>query len=94
MQSELNPVASKWKRIGLALRLKHDTLENIQAGNLGNPTDCLTVTIKQWLNKNYNVKKFGEPTWQHLVEAVSHPSGGANVALATKIAENHMARGM
>ena len=94
VQSELNPVASNWKRIGLALRLKHDALENIQAANPGNPTACLTVTLKEWFNKAYNIKKFGEPTWQHLVEAVSHPVGGANVALATKIAENHKAKGM
>ena len=94
VQSELNPVASKWKSMGLALRLKPDILETIEAAKTGNPTACLIATIKEWLNSNYNVKKFGEPTWQHLVKAVSHPAGGANVALATKIAENHKARGM
>ena len=94
VQSELNPISSCWKSVGLALRLKHDVLETIQAGNPGNPTACLTVTLKEWLNQNYNVKKFGEPTWQHLVEAVNHPVGGANVALATKIARNHKAKGM
>ena len=41
--------------------------------------------------RNYNVKKFGEPTWQKLVEAVGDPAGGANAALARKIATNHKA---
>ena len=80
--------------MGLALRMKPDILDTIQAENPGNPTACLIATLKEWLNRNYNVKRFGEPTWQRLVEAVSHPAGGANVALATKIAENHKVIGM
>ena len=94
MQSELNSIAATWKSIGLALRLKPDLLDTIEAAKTGNPTACLSATLKEWLKRNYNVKKFGQPTWQRLVEAVSHPVGGANVALATKIAENHKARGM
>ena len=94
VQSELNPIASNWKNVGLALRMKPDVLDTIQAENPGNSTACLSVTLKKWLNRNYNVKKFGEPTWQRLVEAVSHPSGGANVALAARIAENHKAIGI
>ena len=94
VQSELNPIAANWKNIGLALRLKPDLLETIEAAKTGNPPACLSVTIKEWLKRNYNVRKFGEPSWQHLVEAVNHPAGGANVALATKIAKNHKAKGM
>ena len=94
VQSELNPTASNWKSLGLALRLKPDVLDTIQAGNTGNPTACLLATLKEWLNRNYNMKRFGEPTWQHLVKAVSHPAGGGNVSLATKIAQNHKAKSM
>ena len=43
---------------------------------------------------NYNVKKFGEPTWQWLVEAVRDPAGGANMSLARDIARRHKARGI
>ena len=74
--------------------MKPDVLDTVQAENPGNPTACLSVTLIKWLNRNYNVKKFGEPTWQRLVEAVSHPAGGANVALAARIAENHKSIGM
>ena len=44
--------------------------------------------------RNYDVQKFGEPTWQQLVEAVGHPAGGANMAHAEKIAKRHKAGGM
>ena len=41
--------------------------------------------------KNYNVERFGEPTWQQLVEAVGHPAGGANMTLARNIVKRHKA---
>ena len=37
--------------------------------------------VKEWLKRNYNVEKYGEPTWQRLVEVVVHPAGGANPGL-------------
>ena len=89
--SELNPVCAKWKSIGIALRLSHSTLESIQANNNNNSTTCLTSVVTEWLKKNYNVQRFGEPSWQWLVKAVGDPAGGANMALATEIAGKHKA---
>ena len=48
----------------------------------------------EWLKRNYKVEKFGEPTWQRLVEAVGNPAGGEDMALARKIAGRHKAGGM
>ena len=93
VQSDLLPVATKWRSIGIALRLKYKILEGIQAGNNGDPPACLGAMVTEWLNRNYNVKRFGEPTWQRLVEAVGHPAGGANMALAREIARRHKAEG-
>ena len=50
--------------------------------------------LTEWLKKNYNVKKFGEPTWQMLVKAVGNRAGGGNNALAEKIATSHKGGGM
>ena len=94
MLKELSPISAKWNSIGLALRLKSDTLEVIQAGNIGDPRSCLTSVVKEWLKRNYDVRKFGEPTWRWLVEAVSSPTGGANMALARDMARKHKAGGM
>ena len=49
--------------------------------------------VTEWLKRNYNVRRFGEPTWQKLVEVVGHPAGGANKALARDIARRHKAGG-
>ena len=45
--------------------------------------------LTEWLKKNYNVEKFGPPTWKMLVEAVAAPNGGNNRSLAEKIATLH-----
>ena len=94
VQKELNPASAKWKSIGIALRLKPNTLDGINTCNNGDPISCLTSMVTEWVNRNYNVEKFGEPTWRWLVEAVGDPAGGANVALARDIARRHKTRGM
>lgn len=93
VKSELSSTSANWKSIGIALRLNPNILDCIQAGNNSDPTACLTSVVIEWLKRNYNVKKFGEPTWQRLVEVVGHPAGGANKALARDIAGRHKARG-
>ena len=91
---ELIPVTAKWLSIGIALRLRTSLLEAIRAGNFGEPSACLNSIVVEWLKRNYNVERFGEPTWQWLVEIVSDPTGGANMALARDIARRHKAEGM
>ena len=80
--------------IGIALRLKPSILDGISTENSGDPQACLTSMVTEWLNRNYSVKRFGEPTWQALVKAVGDPAGGANMALAREIARRHKAVGM
>ena len=89
VKSELTPVATNWKSIGIALRLKSAELNGIQASNSGDLTACLTSMVTEWLKRNYNVERFGEPTWKRLVEAVGDPAGGADKALARNIARRH-----
>ena len=90
--SELVPVSANWKNMGITLRLDPNILDSIAVSG-GDCTACLTSMVTEWLKKNYNVKRFGEPTWQWLVEAVGDPTGGANVAQAGVIARKHKARG-
>ena len=78
-----------WKKIGRALRLETNVLERIQAANPEDPEECLSQAIVQWLRRNYDVEKFGQPTWKCLVEVVAHPAGGSNRDLAIKIAQTY-----
>ena len=93
VRKERNKVSAKWRSIGVALRLDPNILDGIQAKNSGDPQACLSSVVTEWLKKNYNVERFGEPTWQWLVDAVSDPAGGAHMALAREIARRHKLKG-
>ena len=69
------------------MRLSPNSLNTISTKE--NVTDCLMEVLTQWLKKTYNVKRFGEPSWELLVKAVSDQAGGNDRALAEKIAQNH-----
>ena len=84
VKSQLVPVTVKWKDIGLALRLAPDKLDVIEAENQ-DINSCLTKTLGLWLKKNYDTKQFGEPSWKLLADAVAHPAGGNNCAVADNI---------
>ena len=86
VKSELEPVAARWKSIGLALRLDPSELKKIEKDNRDSVEDCLTEALTLWLNKAYNTERFGEPSWELLARAVGHPAGGNNPALAEQIA--------
>ena len=83
---ELTEVAAKWRNIGVLLGIRDSQLETIQGDS---PPDCLRQMLATWLRRNYNVKRFGEPTWVKLVETVNHSAGGGNPRLAMKIARKH-----
>ena len=83
---ELTDVTAKWKNIGIILGILDSRLESIKGDS---PQDYLREMLSMWLQKSYNVKRFGEPTWVKLVEAVNLPADGGNPSLAMKIARNH-----
>ena len=87
--TEMMPVASSWKAIGTGLRIEPERLETIQDSNSGEPKECLSEMLTCWLNRNYNVERFGEPTWRAVVKVVAHPAAGDNCALALNIAKQH-----
>jgi len=94
VKNELITVAARWRDVGIALHLKFDTLDNIENRCINEPHRCLELMVTEWLKRNYNLKRFGEPTWQKLVDVVNSPAGGANRALAIDIARRHKAGGM
>ena len=93
VKSALLPIAAKWKDVGIALRLRPSDLDSIETSpHSTSPDKCLSEMLTHWLRKNFNVGRFGEPTWQRLVEVVMDPAGGANPALANSIAGKHKVR--
>ena len=85
---ELTDVAASWRNIGIQLGIPDSQLETIQLQG-DKPLDCLRQTLSTWLRRNYNVGRFGEPTWMKLVEVVNDSAGGGNPSLAMEIARRH-----
>lgn len=88
-QNALIPAVAKWKAIGTGLGITRGKLDEIETAHPGDPSECLAETLTTWLRKGYNVKRFGEPTWEKLVQVVSNPAAGSNPALALTVARNH-----
>ena len=82
-------MAHKWKGIGLALRLSPNLLDKIHHKNYVDIENYLRDVLTEWLKKAYNTARFGDPSWKLLVEAVAHPAGGSDRALADKIAKKY-----
>ena len=87
--TKMMPVADSWKAIGTGLGIASGRLNTIQDSNSGKPRERLLEVLTCWLNRNYNVERFGEPTWRAVVKVVAHPAGGDNHALALNIAKQH-----
>ena len=85
---ELTDVVAGWRNIGTLLGIRDGQLQTIQL-QANSPLGCLREMLVTWLRRNYDVKRFGEPTWVKLVEVVNDPTGGGNPFLATEIARKH-----
>ena len=79
-------MASRWENLGLALRLRHSEITTIEK-NRASVEDCLKDVLIKWLQKAYNTTRFGDPSWNLLLEAVAHSAGGNDPALAERIAD-------
>ena len=85
----MRSVAGDWKAIGRGLKIDSGRLQTIQANNPGNTKECLSEMLTCWLKRNYDVERFGEPTWRAVVKVVADPVAGDNYALALSIAGKH-----
>ncbi len=83
-------VLSERKPIGVGFGLKLSKLNEIEETHHGTPKKCFLDVVTYWLNQNYNISKFGEPSWRKVVEVVASPAAGDNMVLATSIAQNHL----
>ena len=59
-----------WHSLGLQLGILYPTLEKIKKDNNHESDRCKTEMIAAWLNKEYDVLKFGVPSWSVLKAAL------------------------
>ena len=78
----ISTLAAQWFNLGLALRLSHGKLTQIESNHSKDSLRCLTETVNAWLQNSSN------PSWKKLVAALRSPSLG-RVDIATMIATAH-----
>ena len=87
--TSVSSLCANWHDLCLALGQPPSKLSAIRREQAGDTKACLREGLINWLQRNYNTELHGLPTWRKLVEAVDHPAGGSNHALALEIAEEH-----
>lgn len=86
---ELVSIKAKYYQLGVKLGLPPQELDAIRKEDPQDVDQVFTKAILRWLRQEYNITRFGIPTWRGLVEAVGSPAGGNNHALAMDIALKH-----
>ena len=67
---------AKWRHFGTFLRVKYQTMEAIDAGDGGNPADCMLDLLGKWTSNQAGTGALPR-TWQTVVEAVKKTGFGA-----------------
>ena len=82
-------VKAKYYQMGIALGLKPGAVDGIKKENIGDVDQAFQKVLLTWLRQVYDVKRHGPPSWRKLLECIGSPSGGANLALAKRLAPLH-----
>ncbi len=85
----LGPIASNFFMFGVVLHINYDIMNELRKNCEKNHREGLHGVLINYANKNYNISRFGLPTFRKLVAAVSSSSGGSNHRLAKDFAVNH-----
>ena len=86
-------VKAKYYQLGIALGLKPGAVDGIKKENIGDVDQAFQKVLLTWLRQEYDVKRHGPPSWRKLLECIGIPSGGANLALAKRLAPLHPGSG-
>ena len=88
VMEEIESLQSVYYPLGQSLRLDIADLKAIHDA-YPNADQALEEVILLWLEKKYNVEKYGPPTWRMLVKAIDRKKGGNNHELAKIIASKY-----
>ena len=86
VMEEVNSLSSEWKKLSTKLHLRDDVLKKIECNNPRNVDNCLHDTLRVWLRWNFDIERYGKPSWRSLAEAVHY----LDSSLSWKIAMAHL----
>ena len=64
-------MSAKWVQLSSCLGLPYRLIASIKANHPSDNYGCWSDALNQWISQNYNIAKFGVPSWRTLLKAVS-----------------------
>ena len=86
-------IRANYYRLGIGLCLPIAELQTIHKSCGQDVVQAFTEVLLAWLRQQYDVKKYGLPTWRMMVKVVNNAAFGNNPALAEEIANKHPSDG-
>ena len=81
----VEPLTSEWRNLLIKLHIQQSKISTIEQDNPRDSQSCLSKGLMNWLQKNYNCQRHGNPSWRMLAKAVSR----INCEQFEKIAKDH-----
>ncbi len=70
MLDAVQRLAANWRSLAYSLHVRRDAIKVIQLNNPNDAGAALIDAIDEWMKKNYNLDKFGPPSWRMLASVV------------------------
>ena len=86
---ECSDLAAKWQQLGGYLGLRIGLIDSIKGNYPNDNSACWSEALKHWIQQNYNIARFGSPSWRTLLEAIARE----NRLLFNILAEKYQASG-
>ena len=87
----VSSLSDRWDSLGLMLCLSPNAIKAIEVDYPKSCLKCLREVFTRWLEKGYDYKRYGHPSWRMLCIAIKSTSGGNDAALAEELAREHPA---
>ena len=68
---ECASLAAKWKQISGFIGLPSVVIDRIRCDHPNDSSCCWNEALNQWIKQNYNIVKFGKPSWKTLLGAIA-----------------------
>ena len=68
---ECKSLSGNWEKVSGYLGLSFELIETIKRDNPRDSAGCWNEALKHWIKQNYDIKKFGRPSWRSLLKAVA-----------------------
>ena len=86
---ECASLAAKWNQLSGFIGLRSSLIDQIRCDYPNDSSSCWNEALKEWIKQNYNISKFGKPSWKTLLGAIFR----IDKHLFAKLASEHKCRG-